>query len=365
MMGVNAERMSEDEAVGLVEDVIRGFDAETRRRLIDRIGRLIDSEIIGSVDLGSVTMTCPRCGCGDYTRHGTTGAGTQRYRCSRCLRTFTHAPGNLFKFTKLERWQWHRFAECFVDLSPLTTVMERCGVCLRTAWFMRHRVMELIYANNPSFEAREGVRLEVDEIYLIESFKGNMRKAGFKMPREPYRHGGRSHPRGINGAKICIVTGINDMSDFFYEIACRAPFTRDAARETLSKSVTRGTVVATDNLGAYVRVLREMGRTTSGIDHTPTSAKSPGPINRVNALHRRIRGFYRRFNGFSSKYYHLYLAWFKWLESFKGETRAETSERLESQMLVGSYGHTRRALGDVVFPFMEDNVVPVKYPLYC
>ena len=74
----------------------------------------------------------------------------------------------VFATTKLDRATWMRYAECHVDLCALREVLERCGVNLKTEWFMRHRVLEAISATMPPFRCSAGDGMQVDEIYLRE-----------------------------------------------------------------------------------------------------------------------------------------------------------------------------------------------------
>lgn len=351
------EAMSSKEIVDSVCSALRCMDPSKREELLDALRKMIETERLGFAE-ASAASSCPHCGCLYFSKHGYTDAGKQRYRCDRCGRTFSEQPpGNLFRYTKLDDDQWYRFIECFVNGLSLRRCADICDVCLKTAWFMRFRVMELIHRNLPSFEIKRDIRTQIDEFYIPESFKGNMSKAGFVMPRKPYRHGRSSHPSGQND-KICIVTAINDLGDFFYEIACIGHFTRDAARAALSKSAAEGSIVVTDNLGSYTRALRELKAR-----HESHDAKDYGPLNMVNSLHARIRDFMEPFHGVSSKYLDLYLGWFKWIANYGKGSLSETSDKLSVQMVNGEYTHRRSMLKDIVFPFRKVDGSLSVYPV--
>lgn len=345
------------EIVDSICSALKSMDPSQREELLEALRRMIEAERLGIAE-ASTASSCPDCGCQYFSKHGYTIAGKQRYRCDHCGRTFTdRPPGNLFRYTKLDDDQWYRFIECFVNGLTLRKSADICDVCLKTAWFMRFRVMELIHRNLPSFEIKNDIRTQIDEIYIPESFKGNMEKAGFIMPRKPYRHGQSSHPLGQTD-KICVVTAINDLGDFFYEIACIGPFTRDAARATLSKSVAEGSIVVTDNLGSYVKALRQLKAR-----HDRHDARDYGPLNRVNGLHALIRQFMRPFHGVSSKYLGLYLGWFKWISCYGKGSLSETSDKLSVQMVNGEYTHRRSMLKDIVFPFRKEDGRQSTYPV--
>lgn len=79
---------------------------------------------------------------------------------------------------------------------------DKCGVGLRTAWFMRRRIIECIQRYNPSlFHAVAGDRVEIDETYFRDSYKG-YRKGTMPRPQarseqaaDMRRHRHRRHGR--------------------------------------------------------------------------------------------------------------------------------------------------------------------------
>jgi transposase-like protein len=150
----------------------RGIPAKDREQAISAIRDILDRELFDccSEDLDPA---CPACGCEDYVRNGHTAAGTQRYRCSRCGKTFAFRDvGRILLNTKLPHETWMRYAECFVDGLTCPKVAIRLGVTPKTAWFMRIRTLEALSKNLPSFEVKSGCGCQVDELYFAESFKG-------------------------------------------------------------------------------------------------------------------------------------------------------------------------------------------------
>ncbi len=75
------------------------------------------------------------------------------------------------------RETWMAYAECFVLMLPLRECAGRCGVCLKTAWTMRLRLIECLKAYSPDFRVGRGGACELDETYFPESFKGNRPRA--------------------------------------------------------------------------------------------------------------------------------------------------------------------------------------------
>lgn len=103
-------------------------------------------------------------------------------------------------------------------------------MCLKTAFFMRHRLLEAMAKRMPAFRVEAGGGAELDECFFRESFKGNRSRSESGVPRKP-----RARSQGTDGhEKICVLTGINDAGDIFYEIAGRGGLDEAAARELLA-----------------------------------------------------------------------------------------------------------------------------------
>lgn len=345
-----------DRIVDEVRDTMSAENTEVRPKLIGRLQRMLREQLFQSLD-SPLASKCRVCSSDHLIKYGRTAAGTQRYQCKDCKLVFTNRPtGNLFANTKLSDDQWETFVDCFVDRDVLMAVVRKCGVCLKTAWFMRFRMMQLVYENLPSFEVKEGIRAELDEFYTIESFKGNQKKAGFQLPRAPYRHGSKGHPVGMNNDNLCILTGITDLGDSFFDIVCRGTFDRHVAKHALARNIEKGSIIVTDNHGSYVGVLREMG-----VEHESHPAEEHAPLNRINALHSSIRPFLRPFNGVSSKYLGLYLGYHEWLGPYGGMHTSGAMDNLRPQMRAGNYQTVRAEIPDIPFPFRDAHGNPTKY----
>jgi len=166
-----------------------------RLAAIDELQKLIDRERLSI--LGSelrAEISCPHCGGKDIVKRGKDKLGKQMHWCKGCGKRFNNPGGNLLSRSKLEHDKWMIFAECFVDRRPLRKCAADCDVSLKTAWFMRHRVMEMIKKSMPAFEVRAEYGLQLDEAFLEESFKGNhKRSADFEMPGEVRKNGTKGH----------------------------------------------------------------------------------------------------------------------------------------------------------------------------
>ena len=99
---------------------------------------------------------CVRCGSIRIIRKGRGRDGSQRWKCMNCNRTFGVRTNRVMGMSKLKAGVWMRFLECFADCLSLRKCAQRCGVCLKTAFLMRQRVIECIRRTLPSCVPRPG-----------------------------------------------------------------------------------------------------------------------------------------------------------------------------------------------------------------
>lgn len=338
----------EDTLTALARQFLLQMEPAERAAALKSLKKLIDEELCGmalSGELECTDLLCPRCGSRRVVRKGHDPDGSQRYLCRSCRRTFTLRTNRVFATTKLDRATWMRFAECHVDALPLRETAERCGVSLKTTFFMRHRILECLTQNMPAFRSAAGDGMEIDELYLRESFKGNRKNAACGIPRKA-----RHQPHAINQyEQICILTGINDAGDFFFEIAGRGNITEERAASYLEGRVASGAIVVTDGAKAYRKPLRSLD--VRRHDERPSGEHA---INRVNSLHSRIVEFIKGFHGVATRRLWNYLAWFKWIWSFRRERSAEqTASLIVKQVSTTAYKTTWRNYKRTPYPFYD------------
>ena len=245
------------------EDLVLNFKKDManlskteRRRAIESVRDVIRAAAFDdTADSAYEVEYCPRCGSTAVVKKGKAGNGEQRYLCRGCGRTFGMGSERILGTSKLPKETWMAYAECFVLMLPLRECARRCRVCLKTAYTMRHRLIECLSAYSPSFRVERGCGCELDETYFPEPFKGNHAKGSFTMPR-PSRHRGRQvHGRGLSRERICAMTGVNDSNETFLEVTGRGALSRERAMDALRGRIATGSVVATDRAAAHVGVL--------------------------------------------------------------------------------------------------------------
>ena len=261
--------------------------------LESRLREIIDREL-SDVSGGFV---CPVCGSDDAVKCGTTSSGTQRWKCRACGSVRCGTPeGRILSNTKLPRSTWMSFIPLFLARLSCDKVAAILGVCHKTAWFMRVRLLEAVYDILPSFRA-EKETVGVEGIYFRESFKG-VGNTGSVVP----------------GERFCVMA-TDDGDGFLYDVACRGSLDSYSAENSLVRCVTIGAVEGPDSVSAEVRQEKE------------------------SRIREAVRTFMEPFRGVSSKWLHLYMAWFKF--TVNSADAAVVSERISE----GDYVHTWRDIG--------------------
>ena len=121
--------------------------------------------------------------------------------------------------------------------------------------------------------------------------------------------------------------------------------------------VASGAIVSTDKAKSYRRALRDLD-----VRRHEAHASGAHAINRVNGLHGRIKEFIDGFRCVATRRLWNYLAWFKWIWSFKrGRTAAQTAGLIVKQVGSNPYKTTWRNYKRTPYPFYEYWVKQAKW----
>lgn len=123
----------------------------------------------------------------------------------------------MLALSKLPAATWASYIEGMAAGESLARPAARCGVCVKTSWFMRMRVLEAMRSQLQPMRGGDGVSAQADELYLNESFSG--RRSG--MPRGPHANGHGARSRGISSLKVTVVAVVNDLGDCTAVLAAR------------------------------------------------------------------------------------------------------------------------------------------------
>lgn len=230
--------------------------------------------------------------------------------------------------------------------------MEISVICVRDVLERLPLALEK-YLPTQNYLVKHGCGTELDECFFRESFKGNHMRSGVNLPRKA-----RKRTQTTDGyEKICVLTGINDSGDVFYEIAGRGGLGKEEAVAMLAGKLASGAIVSTDKANIYRYAFSKV----KAGEHK-SFVRDKHAINRVDGLHSHIKKFIGRFHGVATRRLENYLSWFKWIWSFKIHKSAnQLADLVIKQATKFTYETTWREYKVTPYPFFEYWVKQAKW----
>lgn len=123
-------------------------------------------------------FVCPRCGgrqaSGCHDRQG-----NRLWQCRKCRTQTSLISGTVFASTKLPLRTWflalYLLTQSKTNLAALE-LMRHLGVCYRTAWRIKHKLMQVMAARDA--QAQLGGLVQIDDAYLGGERNGGKRGRG-------------------------------------------------------------------------------------------------------------------------------------------------------------------------------------------
>ncbi len=272
------------------------------KRLNNTVKLKLDSDVVGKViaDREDCVSECPHCNELEFIKHGVTAKGIQRYKCKSCSKTFcslTETP--LYRMRKEDKWL--EYISMMWEGVALRKIAKVLNINLRTAFFWRHRFLQMPDKNKPT--SFTGI-IEADEAFLPESFKGKR-----VMPREPRKRGGGKAPL------VPILISYQRGDRFSYEVMKKN--TKENLSNAISPLLTEGCCLCTDGNLSYKSIVKELN---VNLDHKRIIAQDGRVIDGVYHI-QHVNGFISlwkewldRFRGVGTAYLSRYLAWYIWMQ---------------------------------------------------
>ncbi len=235
---------------------------------------------------------CPACGCGHSSSFRR--EGRLYFQCAACRHQCSVISGTIFEATKLPLSRWFLAMHLLTQSKNNVAALElkrHLGVCYKTAWLIKHKLMEVMRVREESRQL-DG-RVEIDDAYLGGERTGG--KAG----------------RGSEN-KVPFLAAVQTTPDGQPQFMClrQQPFTSDEVAVFAARSIAPSATVVSDGLwcfGAVQIVGAEHKRIVTGSGKASTTMPQFRAINTVlGNLKRSLSGTYHAFD--FAKYAHRYLA---------------------------------------------------------
>ena len=321
-----------------IKAIIKDFDREQLQNLIS-IAQGVLTSLFSSDEIKdnikenrfSKGYECPKCQCKDVYKNGKSN-GRQRYISKRCRCTFDEFTLSPFSSTKLGLDKWLKYCELMILGLSIRQCAEEVGVGVKTSFYMRHRILDVINISLKN-DTVEGI-VEVDEVFIRESYKGNHSKSTtFEMPRAPRKRGkGKKDKkkRGISNDQICIETAIDRKGNILMGAVCNGRITTNDIVEFFDGKLGKDITFCVDSHKSYIGVKKDLNVELKQVPRGKSMLDSVYHLQHVNSLHSAFKRWLMPFNGVSSKYISNYLAWFKFLQLSK---KNKKSDRIKDMLV--------------------------------
>ena len=251
-------------------------------------------------------LKCPHCGLQRAEGWGRERSGLKRSRRLDCRRTFNPLTGtSLARLRKKERWLG--FEAALNGSQSMRKAAKTCAVNKNTAFKWRHRFLKA--QNQSKDQSLVGVA-EVDEIFLLERFKGQR-----GLPRAARKRGGVASKPGLSAEQIPILIARDRVSHHIDGVLANR--SEAAVRPVLKGKLSKeDTLLCMDGDKALIAFAD-----AEGIEYELIIASNGEHVHQkvlhiqnVNAYGRRFKQWLDPFNGVATKYLPSYLGWWRWLE---------------------------------------------------
>lgn len=319
------ESLPGNRAEGIIDELFSKLAAEVNA--VDNSVYTLNNE--------AVTF-CRKCGSVHVVKNGKDRHGHIRFLCRDCGATFGELSGTTVFGSHKDASVWKKYISLMLEGYSIARCADECNISVPTAFVWRHKVLNAL--TDKSFSPTYNGLIEMDEMYVRISYKGNHKKSkNFTMPRKSFKRGSDNRIPG-NNAKASVLCIVEREKGFSGLITCRGMLNLPLLNKIFDERISDESIVLTDGLRAYNQYFQDKNNEhivlPSQIGNKPT-VKGPYHINNVNALQRRFRRFLIDYNGVSTKYLNNYLALFLWLENHKHCKKQDLM--LEEITRVGSY----------------------------
>lgn len=294
---------------------------------------------------------CPYCGV-DKTPYKLKGG--KKYRCSDkdCRRTFTATIGTIFEDTKIPLQKWYLaiyIASAHKKGISSLQLGRDIGVTQKTAWFLLHRIREML--NDKAPVLLKG-KVEVDETYVGGKEKNKHQSAHAKAKRLEKAGGKLGRGTQSSDTKSVVVGLLERDGSVINFVVPKAD--EENLLPLIEQNVEKGSTMLTDGLNMYCGVVA-LGYNHEAVNHSAgeyvRGDSHTGTIDGYwSLLKRGIVGIY---HNVSPKHLHRYCDEFAYRYNTRGQKDSERfhhslarvdGKRLTYKRLVNKEGNAQAIL---------------------
>lgn len=276
----------------------------------DDIAKTI-TETLASNYINLNSKTCPHCSSDHIIKNGLNSLKLQRYKCNNCNRIFSSKTNTPMSYSKKPVQKWIEYLKCMCEKLTLREAADRIKIHRNTAFYWRHKILKALKATLS--DKLQGV-VEIDELYINESFKGNHSKnLNFSMNRDPIKRKLYGY-KDFEQPKICILCCKDRDDNILSQAACRGKINYIHLKTILTDKILKKSVLCTNHKLLYVSFAKQIKSRLYRISNNSNSKEKPYNLDNVKSFSFELKKFIHSFNGVATKYINFYISWFKWFK---------------------------------------------------
>lgn len=274
------------------------------KQLIDLTNAKIDSK-------NYCIKVCPKCGKVNpgFIKGGYANSGKPMLKCCSCHKRFVIDHGQLTYYSHQDESLWDQLIIDTFSQAPIIKSASNMEISPSTVWRMRMKLLHMIEKlTSNTILSNE---IELDEKYVLNSHKG--KKIDDVTSR---KRGGHASKRGLSNEQICLLTAVERNGNSVLKATNIAtPSSKDIMK--LSVNIKENSMAWIDGKTAYNELL-DTKHCEKRVVKTHSAYTTIDHLNNVNAFHRLIENWYKKYNGVSTKYINRYASLFTLVREYAG-----------------------------------------------
>jgi transposase-like protein len=275
-------------------------------------------------------LVCPHCKSSEIYGHGTFKE-RKRYQCKQCRKTFNELSGTSIDKIHLKD-KWEAYINCMIEGSSLRESSEKVGICLRTSFNWRHRILSSL--NEVGCSHMEGI-IEADETFFLFSEKGNK-----NLHRKARKRGTKASKDGMNKEHVNVIVASDRKGNKAMNVGNLGVITKKTLDKAIGKWINKTkSILCSDAHKTFQAYAKE-----NKMPHKMLYARKKQyvidniyHVQNVNSLHSQLKKFMIKFNGVATKYLQNYVNYYKAFSSLKKRTEILAISLLNNDVYYGTY----------------------------
>ena len=281
------------------------------------------------------TNACPRCSSSYIVKNGRNRINRQRYKCKSCGKNFSDSSHSPLRCSKKSVQQWLKYMKCMANGLTIRNSAEVVGIHRNTAFYWRHKILNALKS---SLKDNLSGIVEIDEVLIPESFKGNHSNSlFFYMYRKP-RQRGATASEYTSLSKIRVLCCKDRSENIFSEAAGKTKPNCERLMNMLKDKLTSGSTICTNNNMSYLGLSKKLNLKLYKLNNYRDVQEEIYHNQNARAFGLELKSFISFFHGVATKYLNFYVTWLKWMNLSK--VYAEGFKAMDMFLLVTSSKRT-------------------------